>query len=78
MPKRLVLICRASRRSLKLFLVTVCDPGGVEALHMVSERTCDRDPHQWMESPWQSPSGAKILGVNRQSRGLISWLVSEA
>ena len=41
---------------------------------MVSETTCDRELRQWMESP----SGAKILGVDRRSRGLVSRSDSEA
>jgi len=52
MPKKLVVICGINRQSLKSIIVTAHSSGGIVALSMVSELTCNRALREWMGEPW--------------------------
>jgi len=77
-PKKLMVICGANRQSLKPLLVRLATERGRGNYRWYQSRPATVSSASGWLAHGQSPSGAKILGVDRRSRGLTSRSVGEA
>jgi len=69
-----MVICGASRRFLKLFLVTTPTREGVGVLQMVSGATHDCELCQWMEDPWAVTLAGQRCNAQNVHKSLFAIL----